>query len=88
MPKMSNREYIKLLMRRVDTNGLMLNEEIGRCWAWTGSKRDGYSVCGRHLAHDVSHRLFKGDVPEGSHVAHICNNRECINPEHLKVETE
>lgn len=63
------------------------------CWEYTGKKdRCGYGVFkigGRNLgAHKVSYILHKGDFDQDNkEMMHLCHNRCCINPEHIKPGT-
>ena len=68
------------------------NPENG-CWEWQGSKdRDGY---GRILmpngsalrVHRASFQEFRGPIPDGYVIDHLCRNRACCNPNHLEPVT-
>lgn len=70
-------------------------EDIKSCWSWTGarhSQKRGYGkfrLGGKVVnAHKASHLLFNGAVPAGYVVGHQCNNERCVNPFHLKAETQ
>lgn len=58
------------------------------CWNWTASSLRGYGVFrtgGKtSVAHRVSFMWAKGEIPEGAQLDHMCHNRSCVNPDHLR----
>lgn len=64
---------------------------VNGCWEWQLQlvgrygrfKRSGQSIC----AHRFCYELFKGKIPAGMKLDHLCKNTACLNPDHLEVVT-
>lgn len=62
------------------------------CWIWTAAEKStGYGqfwLNGEYRgAHRVSYEFYKGKIPDGLQLDHLCRVSLCVNPDHLEAVT-
>lgn len=67
-------------------------EQPSGCWHWNGGLNScGYGLAfyaGRSLgAHRMAWELFRGPIPAGLEIDHLCRVPRCVNPLHLEPVT-
>lgn len=78
--------------RTLDRFMAKVDVQPGGCWLWFGAiSAKGYGrfmLDGRNrLAHRVAFEIFVGPIPAGLTIDHTCEDRACVNPEHLEPVT-
>lgn len=71
---------------------VLMPRDLDKCWLWLrGENEHGYGyfrIDGKTVkAHRVSYVHWKGEIPSGMDVDHVCHNKPCVNPDHLRTAT-
>ena len=70
-------------------DGELVGKKDGGCWLWTGTstRRGGYGhikVDGKLVkVHRYAWELLRGPIPEGHELFRLCENKSCVNPDHM-----
>lgn len=81
------RRFVTGHHRRKSPVPYVIDPDTG-CWVWQRALSDwGYGQITRKKINRRAHRVYYeqhvGPIPAGAHIHHVCENRRCVNPDHL-----
>jgi hypothetical protein len=87
------KRYVNGHNSRKNVRRYAVDESTG-CWVWLLQlSRTGYAYCWSTkeqrnvVAHRVIYERYRGPIPAGLNLDHVCRNRACVNPDHLEPVT-
>ena len=81
---------MKNIFEKIESKIIRITES--GCWVWMGGcVSGGYSSIWfnkmRTSAHRVTYEIYRGKIPVGLDLDHLCRVRCCVNPWHLEAVT-
>jgi Zinc-binding loop region of homing endonuclease len=63
------------------------------CWLWTGSANQNgrpqfWGDGTNHRPYKIATELERGPCPDGKECSHLCDQKLCVNPDHVIYETK
>lgn len=64
------------------------------CWIWTSATNHAgyahYTLAPRRVVrvHRYLYEQYRGAIPKGLVLDHLCNKRNCVNPDHLEAVSQ
>jgi len=66
-------------------------DNVEGCWLWTAATVRGYGVINIGgkvtYAHRVAYELWRGPIPDGLDIDHLCRTPRCVNAWHMEPVT-
>ncbi|MBK0296109.1 HNH endonuclease [Bacillus sp. S34] len=78
------------MIQSIEDRFMAKTQRTGSCLIWTSSiDSEGYGrffLDGKkRRAHRVSYQMHKGPIPDDKVIDHICRNKRCVEPSHLRA---
>lgn len=89
--KRSSRD-LSIARKRQYIEGRVFPEPMSGCWFWMGYVApDGYGKAKLSrrswFAHRLAYEAYRGPIPDGMVIDHLCRVRCCVNADHLEAVT-
>lgn len=75
-----------LTISRIERYLELINRDAD-CWTFISKTKEKYPRFHNILTHRIAYELYKGKIPRGLTIDHLCMNTWCQNPTHLEAVT-